>query len=198
MDAQAILTKIEQDAKESAKRIQAEAEERAKTLKLEAQSRMEMQEKTMLAQAEEECARMEERMQRMADLDNRKVLLAGKRTVIDEVFAKAKEKLLATTAADRRTFYLRQVAACAGGEEALIVGADDADWFDNGFVADANKALEKAGKPGKLQAAQDRREGCTGVVLSQNGAEILITFDAILEEARAALEQEAAQILFTE
>ncbi len=198
MDAQAILTKIEQDAKEAATRIQADAEEKAKTMKLEAQSRIEMQEKTMLAQAEQECTQMVERMQRMADLDNRKALLAGKRTVIDEAFAKAKEKLLATSAADRRTFYMQQVAACAAGTETLIAGTNEADWFDDGFIADANKALEKAGKPGKLQAATERRDGCAGLVLLQNGAEILITFDALLEEARTDLELVAAQTLFTE
>ncbi len=198
MDAQAILEKIEQDAKESAQRIAAEAEEKAKTMKLEAQMKIESLQKTMLAQADRECTQMEERMQRMADLDSRKEMLAQKRTVIDEAFAKAKEKLLATSAADRRAFYLKQVAACAAGTETLIVGADNADWVDDGFIADCNKALEAVGKPGKLQADKERRAGCAGIVLCQNGAEILITFDALLDEARAELEQSAAQTLFTE
>lgn len=198
MDAQAILTKIEQDAKESAQRIQAEAEEKAKTMKLQADMNIESLQKAMLAQADTECAQMEERMQRMADLDSRKEMLSQKRKVIDEAFQLAKEKLVKTSAKDRRAFYLKQVVACASGTETLLVGANDADWFDDGFLADANQALEKAGKNAKLQAAKAHREGCAGVVLAQNGAEIRITFDSLLEEARTELEQAAAQTLFTD
>jgi len=197
MDAQAILEKIEQDAKEAAQKVQSDAQAKVKLMKLEAQSQIEAQEKTMLRQAEQDSVQMEERMQRMADLDDRKAMLQLKREVIDSAFQKAMEKLEATKPADRRAFYLAQVAKFAGGEETLIAGADTA-WFDDGFLADANKALIKAGKPGKLQLQKERRKGCAGVVLSQNGAEVCITFDTLLDEARAELEQAAAHTLFTE
>jgi vacuolar-type H+-ATPase subunit E/Vma4 len=198
MDAQAILTKIEQDAKEAAKRIRSEAEEKARVMKIEAGARIETLEKTMLAQAERDCEQMEERMRRMADLDDRKQMLRQKREVIDEAFQTAMEKLERTKPAERRAFFLRQVAKCAGGEETLIVGADGAGWFDDGFPADADKALIKAGKPGKLKPQARRRKGCAGVVLAKNGAEIRIAFDTLLDEARAELEQSAARTLFTQ
>jgi V/A-type H+/Na+-transporting ATPase subunit E len=197
MDAQAILTKIEQDAKDAAQKVLADAQAKAKLMKLEAEARIEAQEKTMLRQAEQDGDQMEERMKRMADLDDRKAMLQMKRETIDSAFRKAMEKLAQTKPADRRAFYLAQVAKLAGGEETLIAGAN-ADYFDDGFLADANKALEKAGKPGKLQLQAQRREGCDGVVLSQNGAEVRITFDTLLDEARADMEQIAAHTLFTE
>ncbi len=198
MDAQAILTKIEQDANDAAKRIQSDAEEKAKVMKLEADAKVETLEKTMLAQAEQEGVQMEERMRRMADLDGRKQMLRQKREVIDEAFLMAKEKLYQTKPAEQRAFYLRQVAKCADGDETLIVGADGADWFDDGFTADADKALEKAGKPSKLHLQAKQRKDCTGVVLAKNGAEIRIAFDTLLDEARADMEQLAAQTLFTQ
>ena len=198
MDAQAILLKIEQDAVEAAKRIQTDAEEKARVMKLEADAKIETLEKTMLAQAEQDCDQMEERMRRMADLDDRKQMLGQKRDVIGEAFQMAMEKLQKTKPAERRAFFLRQVVQCADGEETLIVGADDAAWFDDGFLADANKALVKADKPGKLKLETKRRKDCAGVVLSQNGAEIRIAFDTLLDEARAELEQAAARTLFTE
>ena len=40
MDAQAILTKIEQDAKDAAQKVLADAEEKAKLMKLEAQAKI--------------------------------------------------------------------------------------------------------------------------------------------------------------
>jgi vacuolar-type H+-ATPase subunit E/Vma4 len=198
MDAQAILTKIKQDAQDAALRIQAEAEEKAKALMLEAKAHREALEKTMLAQAEQECARMEERLRRMADLDDRKAMLQQKRDVIDDAFRLAKDKLNKAKPADRRAFYLRQAVKCAGGDERLIVGADGADWFDGAFLDDVNKALQSAGKPNKLNLADERRKGCAGVVLSHRGAEVLITFDSLLDEARPDLEQVAAQTLFTD
>ena len=198
MDAQAILTKIEQDAVEAAKRIEADAGEKARVMKLESDAKVETLEKTMLAHAEQDCEQMEERMRRMADLDDRKQMLRQKREVISEAFQMAMEKLGQTKPADRRAFFLRQVAECAGGEETLIVGADDAAWFDDGFLDDANKALIKAGKPGKLKLEAKRRKDCAGAVLSQNGAEIRIAFDTLMDEARAELEQVAARTLFTE
>jgi vacuolar-type H+-ATPase subunit E/Vma4 len=198
MDAQAILTKIEQDAKDAAAKIQSDVEDKVKTLQLGSQANIEMMEKTMLAQAERDSEQMEERMKRMSDLDNRKALLAQKHEVINEAFKNAKDKLLATKPADRRAFYLRQAVACADGKETLIVGEQDAAWFDDSFLADVNKALKAAGKPGELTLMDERRKGCGGIILSQNGAEISITFDSLLDEARADLEQEAAQILFSE
>lgn len=198
MEAQAILTKIEQDAKTAAQKVQTDAETKARTMKLDAQANREMMEKTMLAQAEQECVQMEERMQRMADLDNRKDMLARKRQVIDDVFEKAREKLAKTTSADRRAFYLRQIVKYAGGEETLIAGADGADWFDDGFAADVNKALKAAGKADKIKLHKEHRVHCAGVVLSFKGAEIHITFDSLLDEARAELEQATAQALFTD
>ena len=198
MDAQAILTKIEQDARDAALRIQAEAQEKANSLIAEAQARRETQENTMLSQAEQECARMEERMRRMADLDNRKAMLQRKREVIDAAFTRASEMLSQAKPADRRAFYLRQAVRFAHGEETLIVGAEGADWFDGAFLGDLNQALQSAGKPGKVQLAAERRNGCAGVMLSQKGAEVLITFDSLLDEARPTLEQIAAQTLFTD
>ena len=197
MDAQAILTKIEQDAKEAAIKVQTDAEAKAKLMKLEAEARIEAQEKTMLRQAEQDGDQMEERMKRMADLDDRKAMLQQKREAIDSAFQKAMELLLQTKPAERRAFYLAQVAKLAAGDETLIAGTD-ADFFDDGFLADANKALERAGKPGKLQLQAEHRKGCAGVVLSQNGAEVRVTFDTLLDEARADMEQIAAHTLFTE
>ncbi len=198
MDAQAILTKIEQDAELAAQKVLDDAKEKAKLITLEAQQNREMLNKTMLAQAEQESVQMEERMHRMAELDDRKAMLSMKRGVIDEAFALAKEKLEKTKPAERRAFFLRKIAEFAAGEETLIAGADDADWFDEAFLKDANSALQKAGKPAKLTLQKAGEAGSSGVVLSHKGAQVRITFDSLLDEARAELEQAAAQVLFDE
>ena len=198
MNAEAILIKIEEDAKEAAARITGEARAKAEALKAASREKIEGMHKAALSQAERDAAEMEQRMLRMAELDDRKTLLGKKRALMDEAFVKAGELLLAAPAAERRAFFLGRIAACAGGAETLSVGALGADWFDGTFVADANAALTAAGKPAGLTLAAQRRPDCSGVVLTQSGAEIRCTLDVFLEEARAEMEQQVAAELFGE
>ncbi|NLI20346.1 MAG: hypothetical protein GX418_02175 [Clostridiales bacterium] len=198
MNAEAILIKIEEDAKEAAARIAGEARVKAEALTAASREKIEGMHKAALSQAERDAAEMEQRMLRMAELDDRKALLGKKRALIDETFVKAGELLLAAPAAQRRALFLGRIAACAGGTETLSVGALGADWFDGNFLTDANAALAAVGKPAGLTLAADRRPDCAGVVLTQSGAEIHCTLDAFLEEARADMEQPVATELFGE
>ncbi len=198
MNAQAILVKIEEDARESAVQTLAEAGKKADALKAASREKLEGMHRTMLAQAERDAEALEQRALRMAELDDRKELLGKKRALIDETFLAAGQLMVSAPAAKKRAFFLAQIALAAAGRETLVVGADSADWFDDGFLADANAALQKAGKPGELTLAAQRRAGCAGVILEANGAENRCTFDALLEEARAGLEQTVAAELFSE
>jgi vacuolar-type H+-ATPase subunit E/Vma4 len=198
MNAQAILVKIEEDAKESAAQILADARKKADALKAASQEKIEGMRKTMLYQAERDAEALEQRTLRMAELDDRKELLGKKRALIDEAFQTAGRLLASASAPERRAFFLKQIARAASGRENLALGADVADWFDDGFLADANAALQKAGKPGELTLSAERKAGCAGVILAANGAETRCTFDALLEEARAGLEQTVAAELFGE
>ncbi len=198
MNAEAILVKIEEDARASAAQALADAQKKAEELKAASREKIEGMHKTMVSQAERDSEALGQRMLRMAELDDRKALLGKKRALIDEAFDLAYRRLTDAPAAEKRAFFLRQIAECAAGGETLIVGAQAADWFDAAFPAEANEALQKAGKPGKLTLAAGKREGCAGVVLSGGGAEIRCTFDALLEEARAGLEQQVATTLFGE
>jgi len=196
MNAQAILEKIQEDAKTAAGRTLDDAQKMAEELKAASREKIEGMHRAMLSQAERDAAALEQRTLRMAELDARKELLGKKRALIDEAFALAGEKLAAASAGEKRAFFLKEIARCAAGNETLTVGAQSAEWFDDGFLADANAALEKAGKPGRLTLAEERRADCAGVILAANGAEVRCTFDALLEEARAGMEQDVAAELF--
>ena len=196
MNAQAILVKIEQDAAENADRILREARAKADELLAASGAEIEGLRGALLKQAEKDGAELEQRMQRMAELEDRKLLLGQKRKMIDRAFELAYAKLLAAPAAERRAFFLRQVTAGAAGHETLAVGETACDWFDDGFLADANRSLAEKGKPGALTLAAKRVPGCAGVVLTTRGAEVRCTFEALIEEARAGLEQQVADTLF--
>ena len=198
MNAQAILSKIEEDANLTADKLLSDAQVKSTELKAASRDKIEAMHKAMLALAEHDSKELEQRMIRMHELDERKALLGKKRELIDEAFALAKDQLAKSPVARRRAFFLKQAVACANGNETLIPGADASDWFDDAFVAEINAALVAAGKPGGLVLGNERRAGCTGVILATRGSEIRCTFDANMEEARAELEHQVAGILFNE
>ena len=76
------------------------------------------------------------------------------------------------------------------------MGANAADWYDAAFLKELNKALAAQGKPGKVTASDDLRQGVTGLVLSGGGTEVSCTLESLLDNARGTMETEVAQILF--
>lgn len=197
MNAQAILDQIAADAQASVARIQEDAAARAEEMKAASRVKIEGMHAALVAQAHKEGDELGERMMRMAALEERKALLAQKRALLDEAFSLARESLSAKPTAEKRTFFLREIARCARGDEQLAVSAE-AGWLDDAFLHDANAALQAVGKPGQLTLAADRPAGCEGVALRQNGTEVRCTFEAMVDEARSRMEQQVAATLFEE
>ncbi len=198
MNAQAILQKIEDDALKAAAQAKADAEKKAAGMKEDSRAKVEAMRDETVRHAEAESEALAGRMRRMAELDMRKLLLQSKREVMDAAFEQAKAELCRTPAKEARAFLLSQTAAAAQGDEELIVGANNAGWFDDSFLKDLNAALRQAGKAGDVKRSSMRREGVTGAILSRAGTEVFVTFEAMLGNVRADLETEIAQILFNE
>lgn len=196
MNAQAILDKIQEDARQAAVQVQADAEAKAAEMRKAAAVRSQQRRDELVSQAQKEGGELAVRMQRMAELEERKALLQTKRDMMDEAFALAGQKLCQTPKARMRAFFAKQVERAAVGHERLIIGEDNAQWFDDAFVNEINLALSQQGKPAKLTASSERRAGCTGVILATEGAEVHCTFQTLLETSRDALEAEVAAILF--
>lgn len=196
MNAQAILNLIEADARETAQKTLADAQTKAEEMKTASRAKIEGMHKELLSQAQTEGDALEQRMLRMAELEERKELLAKKRALMDEAFEMAGQKLSAASNTEKRAFFLRQLLTFATGSEQLAIGGENAGWFDDRFLSDANAALLKAGKSAGLTLAPEKRSGCEGFLLITGGAEIRCTFSALLEEARTNMEQAVATDLF--
>ena len=196
MNAEAILIKIGEDARATAAKLQSDAQAKAEEMKATSRAKIEGMHQAMLAQAEKDGAELEQRMLRMAELDDRKALLTQKRTLIDEAFAQASAKLVAASATDKRAFFLTQIVRYADGSETLAIGQTAADWASGNFLAEANEALKLAGKSGNLTLDIATQPEGVGFLLVSHGAEIRCTFDALLDEVRTVLEQTVATELF--
>ncbi|MEG0048235.1 MAG: V-type ATP synthase subunit E family protein [Clostridia bacterium] len=198
MNAQAILQKIEDDARVAAMQAKTDAEKKVGELKAASNEKAASTRTAFVKQAEQEGAALCERMRRMAELELRKQLLQKKREVMDEAFSLAEAELCHTPPQEARAFLLAQAVNAASGDEQLVVGESNAEWFDDGFVGELNSMLTKLGKPAHITLSKTQREGVTGVILSREGTEVFCTFEAMLGNLRAQMETEIAQILFND
>lgn len=198
MNPQAILDKIGEDARASAEQILLDARSRITEAQLGSKQRIEALHADTIRSAEQESEQLAQRMRRMAQLESRKELLGKKRDMIDRAFKLAYEKLLAMDAVKARGFFIASAVKSASGDEEVITGANRADIFGDGFIQELNAAMEQIGKRGGLTLSQEKREGVTGLILKSGGAEIHITYEAIMESVRDDMETEVASALFPE
>ncbi len=198
MDATAILNKIQADAKDAAAAILRDAREKAAAQTRAAEERVETARERARKQAAADAEGATARMTRMAELEERKLLLADKRQMISRAFDMALAGMEAMDAAEAQRFLVAVIAEVADGDEMVIPGAQHCTWLDDGFLAKANSALQAAGKPGKLKLSAEKREGVSGLVLQKGETETNCSYAALLESSRLQLEASVAAILFPE
>lgn len=196
LNADAITNKILEDARQSASQTLREADARARMLRGESDRKIEQAQNHAMEQARRDCAELRDRMLRMAELDQRKELLAVKRNVIDMAFDVALQKMRAMKPNKARAFMKKLLMETAAGDERVIVSKGDEEIFDADFFEEINEALENAGKPGKLMLTSEARELGGGLILNRGGMDVSYTYPSLMAERRPALEAEAAGILF--
>ena len=198
MNAQAILDKILEDAKENASAVLKDANDRAGAMRKATEERIATARANTEARAHEDAQAAAVRMGRMAELDERKLLLKDKRDMMERAFSLPLDKMKSMPAKEARAFLLSTLTELADGDEQLVVGAQSDGWMDASFLAQANAALTAAGKPGKLTLAKEKRPGVSGVILARHDTEIHCTYQALLDSRRLELEAQVAQTLFPE
>ena len=82
------------------------------------------------------------RMGRMAELDERKLLLKDKRDMMERAFSLALDKMKAMPAKEARAFLLSTLTELADGDEELIVGAESDGWMDKAFLAGCQRGAD--------------------------------------------------------
>ena len=149
-----------------------------------------------MERARKDALALDDRMQRMAELDARKALLREKRVVLDEAFALALKKMQDMPAAKAKRYALSVLLDVARGDETLIADVDFA-WCNAAFVREANQALVAAGREGKLRLSEEKRALGGGFLLVRGGMEVNCSFEAAISARRLELEAEVASLLFS-
>lgn len=198
LNADAIINRILEDARTQAAKILSDANQTVEKLRANNEQALEQKRGQALAQARSECVELRDRMLRMAELDQRKEMLAMKREVVDRAFDKALEDLRNMPGGQACAFMTQLLVEAAQGDELLVVDAENENVFDEKFVADVNAAMRAAGKAGGLRLSRQTRRMGGGVVLSREGMEVNLTYPAVLSEIRPSMEAEIARMLFEE
>lgn len=190
---EAIINKIISDANAEAQAILTAAEEAAATQVEAAEEAAKKNHATLIAAAEKNAGELIARRITVADLDVKKLYLNAKKDVIDKVFARAYDKLLALPEKDYKALVAGMIEAYADDGDEVTVSKKDKGVITAAFIADVAKK-----KGVKLSLSGTYGDFTGGVILSGNGVDKNLTLEVELKLLREELETEVAATLFKE
>lgn len=195
MNAEAILKKIDENAKDVSSALLNEARLKAAQIQHDSHVRVEHLREAGEQQAAREAAQMRRQMESISELEFKKFILEQKRSIMDAAFALAADKLKALPAEQVREKVVSMILAQAEGGNLLHIGEHCSDWFNDEVFTQINAVLAAQGKA-PLQKSPEPVAGCTGAVLVMEGIAINCTLEAVLEYIRSDIEHEVAAKLF--
>lgn len=187
-----ICERILSDARQDAAQELSAAREKAAAIRADFEAQAQADRAQALQRARQESEEQRSNMLRMAQLDEKKLDLAMKREVLDEAFDSVVQQMCQLDDDRARDFVESLLLEAAEGECQIVVRAEDAHLYDEAFLARVNARLQNA----HVTLADERRQIRGGFVLISGGMEINCAYDAVVRQARNALEAQAAQALF--
>ena len=193
-----IVDRIARDGEAEASEALARGREKAEGIRAQARDEAASRRDRVLEEAHGRADRAREHALAQARLAGRNLVLAEKRTALDDAERLARELVLKLPAGDYLSLFARAVADRAHGDERIVLDGTDAKRLA-GIADAANGALAKAGRPSKLALAPDTADiGGSGLMLVGDGTEEVITPASLVAEARLDAEPELARVLFDE
>lgn len=196
MQAEQVIEKILSDARAQAATIAKEAADKAAAERaaLDAQlADYRQQTEALVAKAAED---EKAHILAQARMEAAKAYLAEKAAILDEVFARAKQRLAELPDHEYRELMARlMVEAVETGDEEVVVGANE-HRIDQNLINDVNGRLVGQGKKGNLRLAAERHHLAGGFVLRRGKIKTNVSLDPLIDQARTALEIELAKDLF--
>ncbi len=193
-----IIRRIADEARQEADSVLSEANAKAKELERAAAAETDAEIERIEREAEEKAAELRRRRLAVAEMEARKDILAQKQAMLDEAFAGALTKLSSLPDSAAAALLTPLVVEEADGNETLVVTKKDRALYEKSLLASLNKALIKAGKPGKLTLSKNSGSFAGGLVLVSDVLEKNISFEALLRGVREESEKAIGELLFGE
>lgn len=223
-----ITARIVSDGQAEADAILADARLEADAILADWGERAQKEADDILSRGERTAAERAARLESVAELEGRKLILKAKQEVISLAFDRALQKLLSLPE-DRKVELLSALCAKAAvtGREEVLFSPEDRESIGKAVVSRANELLARKVAPqlpeeltesragalldkvvsagsallagtGMLTLSKETRPIQGGFVLRDQGVEVNCAFDTLVRLARPDLERQVAQILFGE
>lgn len=195
MNAEQVVEKILSQANAEAQTILAETKAKVDAQKVRFQTELaeyDKQTEVMAAAAAED---KRQRMMAGARMSNAAKLLDAKAQLLDEVFQKARERLVQLPDESYKTLMTRlMIQAVQTGDEEVIVGKDEHRINDE-FIKQVNRQLG-TGFKGNLRLSDRRAPIKGGFILSRGKVQMNASVDVLVGQLHEAMETELAAKLF--
>ncbi|MBR5478965.1 MAG: hypothetical protein IKU84_02190 [Clostridia bacterium] len=205
-----IIARIEEDAEQEINKILADARGKAEEISAKYASLAAKETEAILEKGKKSADDRTVRLQGVAGLDARKMLLRTKQEMIDAAFRTAEEKLTSLEGEDYvETLAKLGVAAVQTGNEEVILSAEDREKYGKDVVSRINELLNDdegisriitaAGKLLRgegVKLSDETREISGGLILKDGDLEIDASFATIVNQMRESLAGDVAEILF--
>ena len=205
-----IIARIEEDAQNEVNEILARASAEADAISAKYAEAAKEDADAILEKGEKAAADRTLRLQGVAGLDARKMLLKTKQEMIDRAFREAEAKLTALSGEDYvETLARLAVKAAQTGNEEIILTAADREKYGKDVVARVNSLLNEdegiariitaAGKKLRgegVKLSDETREISGGLILKDGALEVDASFKTIVNQMRDTLSGDVAAILF--
>ena len=205
-----IIARIEKDTQNEVNEIIARAEAEAAAISAKYSEIANAETQAILEKGKKNADDRTLRLQGVAGLDARKMLLRTKQEMIDLAFCEAETRLTALSGDDYVETLARLAAsATQTGSEEIILSASDREKYGKDVVSRTNSLLNEdegiarlitaAGKKLRgegVRLSDEVREISGGLILKNGDLEVDASFKTIVNQMRASLEGDVAKILF--
>ncbi len=195
MNAEQVINKILTEARQQAEAIVQEATEKRdeKMRQLEDELSAYREETDRLAAEAAEDRRS--RMLAAARMENARALLKAKTELLDEVFARAEDRIAKMPDESYKALITKLMSqAVETGDEEVIVGKDE-KRITGDFIKQVNRQLG-TGFKGNLRLSDRRAEIKGGFILKRGRVQVNAAVEVLVERLREAMEMELASRLF--
>lgn len=188
-----IIAHIRADAKSQADAVLAKAEEQAAQIRADYDKQAAQVYADKVRAGTRACQDQMDSVQRIANMEAKKTLLAVKQEMVSKSFEKA-QALLTALPEEKYVAFLAALAAKASvtGDEEIVLNARDREAVGEAVVKAAN---EKLGG-GKLTLSDRSGEFAGGLILSRGNVEANCTAELLVELCRGEMSAEIADMLF--
>lgn len=193
-----ITDRIAADAAEEIREIQEASRQKCEGIRGDFDKKAEAIYEEQLRSGLRDAQQQSSRIERGAQLDAKKELLALRQDMVGEAFKRASEMVSGLAEDEYLEFMLRlAVSAVTTGKEEIVVNSKDRKVAEK-LAERLNEERKGKGLDGELRVAAEAGDMTGGFLLRQGNVEINCTLDLALTQLRGQLAGETAKLLFGE